>query len=291
MNPGNFAAVRAARAAALLAAIDATVTARINSAIDVERAHDTASTATDDERQALLQAQIAAGEECERVLGELADAATQYLTAMEVLPQNLVEASIQVALFAGRYEEAADAVGARVEAWRDLDVQTGRVRAGVVKRLMEVEGLSATAADKAASGDPEYTAHKDACAVALSEKELAERALTVATKRLDVAGLLLQGLVTLNTTRTRFTFATADAAQVAAMRARAEREGTQNVGLEGDGPQAPADPNAGTAPDAPGAPVGDEPAMVETPGDGGDGAPTGLPDGTTADVEGAAAPA
>lgn len=71
------------------------------------------------------------------------------------------------------YEGAIEEARRTLAAWRDADVMGSRVRRGAVVRLMET-GLSATAADKAASDDPAYANHKDTVARLLNAKDVAE---------------------------------------------------------------------------------------------------------------------
>lgn len=77
------------------------------------------------------------------------------------------------------YEGAIEEARRTLHAWRDADVMGSRVRRAAVKRLMLPvgdggAGLSATAADKAASDDEAYANHKDLVARLLNAKDDAE---------------------------------------------------------------------------------------------------------------------
>lgn len=139
-------------------------------------------------------------------LNEVVDAAAYYLDAVESLPKTLYDAAVQAAVFQAEFEAAASERQQETLAWRDLDVMTGRIRATVVAQLV-AGGMSATAADKAASGTEEYTSHKDATARALSCKEAAELKYDVAYQRLQTSRTLLEALVLQNTKRVSLTFA------------------------------------------------------------------------------------
>lgn len=67
----------------------------------------------------------------------------------------------------------------KLDAWQRADDQGARIRVGVVARLQKPladggAGMSYSAADKAASGDPEYTGHKDHTAALAAAKNEAE---------------------------------------------------------------------------------------------------------------------
>jgi hypothetical protein len=66
----------------------------------------------------------------------------------------------------------------KLDVWQLADSQGARIRVGVVERLQqpapEGKGLSYSAADKAASAEPEYTQHKDRCAELAAAKQDAE---------------------------------------------------------------------------------------------------------------------
>lgn len=142
---------------------------------------------------------------------ELATAAARHLETVAAMPASPFAAASQCAMFQVDYENAAAAYLDALERWRALDVQTGRVRAGVIERLMYPKGkpnpealdnvspvMSQTAADKAASGDPEYTEHKDQTAAASAEKDAAELTMNVGLQKVMTARELLRTLVVIN---------------------------------------------------------------------------------------------
>lgn len=130
-------------------------------------------------------------------LDEIVLVASQHLAAIAALPRTVYDACVQVAAFQIDYETAANDALARLNEWSQLDVLTGRTRAEVVQRLMSADGggMSATAADKAASGDEQYTKHKDAVAAAAAAKDAAAIARDIAYERMKTARTILSGLV------------------------------------------------------------------------------------------------
>jgi hypothetical protein len=100
--------------------------------------------------------------------------------AMSERPQTINEALNAVAGSQKMFALAVDEYLTRLEAWRRADTQTGRIRVAVCERLQKDNGWSASAADKAASGDPEYTQHKDACADLADSKDVSEHEMKVA---------------------------------------------------------------------------------------------------------------
>lgn len=143
---------------------------------------------------------------------ELAEAAARQMDTVAAMPQSPFAAAAQLAQFQIEYEVAADEYLAALRGWRELDTLTGRVRSAVVERLMwgglpthERAGheplMAATPADKAASGDPEYTTHKDKTAEASSAKDEAETAMKVALEKVMTARELLRTLVVISATQ------------------------------------------------------------------------------------------
>lgn len=130
-------------------------------------------------------------------LDEIVLVASQHLAAVAALPRTVYDACVQVAAFQIDYETAARDALADLAEWSRLDVLTGRTRAEVVKRLMSAEGggMSATAADKAASGDEQYTSHKDAVAIAAATKDASAMLRDVSYEKMKTARTILSGLV------------------------------------------------------------------------------------------------
>lgn len=130
-------------------------------------------------------------------LDEIVLVASQHLAAVAALPRTVYDACVQVAAFQIDYETAARDALNDLSEWSKLDVLTGRTRAEVVKRLMSAEGggMSATAADKAASGDEQYTSHKDAVAIAAATKDASAMLRDVAYEKMKTARTILSGLV------------------------------------------------------------------------------------------------
>lgn len=147
-----------------------------------------------DEQRSVIAQMAKANTEFAGALEELMTATAQFLTATQALPRTIMEGCVQVAAFQLDYESAAREAQDKTEAWRSLDVQSSRTRVDVAARL-QAGGMSQTAADKAASGDSEYTTLKDAIAAALSEKEGAEIERDVCFQRLQTARALLSGSV------------------------------------------------------------------------------------------------
>lgn len=119
--------------------------------------------------------------------------------AMSERPQTIIEAINAVAGLQKAFAIAVDEYLARLEVWRRADAQTGRIRVAVVDRLASVEGgaLSKTAADKAASGDPEYTSHKDAVADLADLKDSYELEMKVAAQSVYGAIAMLEAFTAL----------------------------------------------------------------------------------------------
>lgn len=133
-----------------------------------------------EEQTAALDALDAAWESFNAGIEEMSQLVASHLNAMQALPPDLSSASIQLAQHQVEYERMAmasiDALHqwvSSVEAWRNLDVDSARIKQRVVARLVS-EGVSATAAEKQASGDEEYTTHKDKIAAASTAKDWGE---------------------------------------------------------------------------------------------------------------------
>jgi hypothetical protein len=121
--------------------------------------------------------------------------------AMSARPQTILEALNAVAGAQKYFALSADEYLARLGIWRGADAQTARIRVSVSERLAlpapEGKGLSATAADKAASGDPEYTQHKDACADLADMKDASEFEMKVAEQNVRGAIATLEAFTAL----------------------------------------------------------------------------------------------
>jgi hypothetical protein len=127
---------------------------------------------------------------------QLADLTVSFMRATEALPRDTYAAASQLAAHQVAFENAARTYVDTLEAWREADTQTGRIRQGVVERLMSTDvTLSRTAADKAASGDDEYTQHKDRCAALSDRKDRADIERSVAYSKVETSRRLLDALV------------------------------------------------------------------------------------------------
>lgn len=144
-----------------------------------------------------ISALVRARTDFDNSLDEIILVASQHLAAVAALPRTVYDACVQTAAFQIDYEKAASDAIAALNEWASLDVMTGRVRQEVVKRLMSADGggMSATAADKAASGDEQYTKHKDSVAGIAMLKETTAMDRDVAYERLRTARTILSGLV------------------------------------------------------------------------------------------------
>jgi hypothetical protein len=148
-----------------------------------------------DENRADADELAIAWERLLRLIEEVAGIAAAYMHATRAMPTDVYTASVQLATHQVEYEQRARESSVAVDAWRSLDVLTGRVRAHVAKRLVDEQNMSPTAADKAASGDEQYTAHKDMVADAAAAKERAELERTVAFEKVQTSRELLRALV------------------------------------------------------------------------------------------------
>lgn len=109
------------------------------------------------------------------------------------LPSSVGEAVQVLADDEDAYLRATQRVAGCNATWARLDVQTGRVRAGCTEEGTK-GGLSPTAADKAASAHPRYTAHKDATAEARAALDDAISQQNVALARMLNARAFLTAL-------------------------------------------------------------------------------------------------
>lgn len=137
--------------------------------------------------------------ECLAVVCKEADS----FRAMSERPQNILQA-LNAAAGAHKFHSlAVDEYLTRLEVWRRADAQSARIRVAVTERLQLTDperggrGLSPTAADKAASGDPEYTQHKDAVADLSDGKDAAEYEMKIADGGLRVALATLEAFTAL----------------------------------------------------------------------------------------------
>jgi hypothetical protein len=173
-------------------------------------------------------------------LDEIVLVASQHLAAVAALPRTVYDACVQVAAFQIDYETAANDALAKLNEWSQLDVLTGRTRADVVRRLMSAEGggMSATAADKAASGDEQYTSHKDAVAAAAVAKDTAALLRDISYEKLKTARTILSGLVQVTEARAgRPQVVLEPAPSGADARPDAPQKGGNKRGARGAGPQ------------------------------------------------------
>lgn len=136
--------------------------------------------------------------ECLAVVCKEADS----FRAMSERPQNILQA-LNAAAGAHKFHSlAVDEYLTRLEVWRRADAQSARIRVAVTERLQLSpdqggKALSASAADKAASGDPEYTEHKDAVADLSDGKDAAEYEMKIADGGLRVALATLEAFTAL----------------------------------------------------------------------------------------------
>lgn len=117
--------------------------------------------------------------------------------AMSERPQTIIQAMNALAGAQKFFALAVDEYLTRLEAWRMADTQTGRIRVAVAERIQKDNGISASAADKAASGDPEYTRHKDQCAMLSEGKDAAEYEMKVAELNVKSAVATLEAFIAL----------------------------------------------------------------------------------------------
>lgn len=117
--------------------------------------------------------------------------------AMSERPQNITQALNAVAGAQRFFALSVDEYLSRLDIWRMADVQTGRIRVAVAERLQKDNSISASAADKAASGDPEYTQHKDACADLSNLKDASEYEMKVAELNLKAALTTLEAFTSM----------------------------------------------------------------------------------------------
>lgn len=153
--------------------------------------------------------------EFDRITEEVATLVAHHLETTAALPPDPWVASVQLVERQREYDHRARVYVGELQTWQSLDVMTGRVRARVIDRLMwgdrgapgrdesnaSAPLMSATAADKAASGDPEYTRHKDCVAEAAVLKDAAHVEMGIAFERLQTARALLHTLVEVGSAR------------------------------------------------------------------------------------------
>jgi hypothetical protein len=120
------------------------------------------------------------------------------------------ESGMDHALLAQQHEKFADAQHAAVETLAVVCKEADAFRAmsqrpqtiiqalnAVAERIQKDNTVSASAADKAASGDPEYTKHKDACADLSNMKDSSEYEMRVAETNLKAALATLEAFTAL----------------------------------------------------------------------------------------------
>lgn len=143
------------------------------------------------ERYNRLTIAMHAERELETSVSDMADDARAWEAVKQLVPSSVDDAMLTVGAMQVEYQLAAKRFQKLSEAWRNQDVLSSRQRRAAVKRLMEEQGMSATAADKAASDDPEYAAHKDQLAKLATEKDDAEMEYKVAAEGIKTARLFL----------------------------------------------------------------------------------------------------
>jgi hypothetical protein len=135
-------------------------------------------------------------ERVEKYFEQLAQLAVDFMRATEALPSDTYAAASQLAAHQVAFENASRLYVDTLEMWREADTQTGRIRQGVIERLMSTDAtLSRTAADKAASGDDEYTQPKDRCARLSDQKDRADVERNVAYSKVETSRALLNALI------------------------------------------------------------------------------------------------
>lgn len=110
------------------------------------------------------------------------------------LPRTVHDAVTQLLAAEAEYAERTVAYLSALEDWQQLDMTSGRTRVQCSKEL-QAGGMSATAADKAASDHPTYTAHKDALLAAAIAKDEATAEREIAYARMRNAREILRAMI------------------------------------------------------------------------------------------------
>jgi hypothetical protein len=182
---------------ALLAALDAAMSLGASNAVDADG--DPHRVEAQDK---FGEAQMLAIETLAVVVKE-----AESFRAMSERPQTIIEAMNVVAGAQKAFSLAVDSYLTRLEVWRRAEAQGARIRVAVTERLQLApdqggKALSASAADKAASGDPEYTQHKDAVADLADLKDAYEFEMKVAEQNVHGAIVVLEAFTALQRSNT-----------------------------------------------------------------------------------------